>query len=83
MIAGKYDWFCDMKCRSDSEKIMRATSFMCTGDSHFFIMHTIKPSYFVSLMNWDYFHLGLFSYINESHFELNTFSSTSTQQFKK
>ena len=48
-----------------------------------FIVHTIKPSYFARLTNWDYFCLGIFSYLNESHFELNTFSSTSTQQFKK
>ena len=48
-----------------------------------FIVHTTKPSYFASLTNWDYFHLGLFSYLNESYFELNTFSSTSTQQLKK
>ena len=35
----------------------------------FFIVHTIKPSYFASLTNWDYFHLRLFSCLNESHFE--------------
>ena len=47
-----------------------------------FIVHTIKPSYFASLTNWDYVQVGLFSYLNESHFELNSFSSTSIQQFK-
>ena len=47
-MIGKYDRFCEMKCR-----FLRVSR------------------------NLDYFHL--FSYLNESHFELNAFSFTGTQ----
>ena len=40
-------------------------------------LHTIKPSFLRVSRNWDNFHL--FSYLNEWHFELNTFSFTISQ----
>ena len=74
MIVGKYDWFCGMKCRSDSERSMRAfrslERHLCVQETHAFYSAHIKPNYFASLMNWDYFHLHLFSYLNASQFEL-------------
>ena len=72
-MAGKSDWFCDMKGRSDSERVTRAFRSLehrlCVQETHvyvyrrltLFIVHTIKSSYFASLTNWDYFRLiGLF-----------------------
>ena len=80
MMIGKYDWFCEMKCRSGSERITRAfrtwERYFCTGDC----THS-NPDILRVSRNWDYFQLC--SYLNELHFELNTFSFTSTQQFKK
>ena len=41
MIVGKYDWFCDMKCRSESERSTRVFQglerhFLCVQETHAF-----------------------------------------------
>ena len=56
MIAGKYDWFCDMKCRSDLERIMHAfrslERHLCVQENHaFYSAHNQTQSH----------ELGLFS----------------------
>ena len=68
MIVGKYDWFCDMKCLQ-TQKEARVHSEVWSVIYVYrrltlFIVHTINPSYFAILTNWDYFHLRLFSYLH-------------------
>ena len=76
-MIGKYDWFCEMKCRSGSEGITRAFR---SWERYFRVQETAhnQIQFFLRVSrNRDYFHL--FSYLNESHFERYTFSFTRTQ----